>query len=200
MIRRIKSVAMVTAIALSLYGVITVIGSDNDVTAEAVTETVVDNYVEISVEEVEEETEYVNTTPYYTVNGAFLGYELSDYLYEQLKAHDMEWFYGVALCQLYQESRFDANAVGYDGLDQGIAQLRATYFDYFMEKAGLEEADPFNPYDSICIYVCLMESHLASVEWNVPSALSKYNVGNTRWFNAEYVDAVTQWYATLELI
>lgn len=199
MIRRVKTLAMVTAIALSLYGMITVIESDNDAVAEADVDNYVEN-VEISVEEVEEETESVSTTPYYTVNGAFLGYELSDYLYEQLKAHDMEWFYGVALCQLYQESRFDANAVGYDGLDQGIAQLRATYFDYFMEKAGLEEADPFNPYDSICIYVCLMESHLVSVDWNVPSALSKYNVGNTRWFNAEYVEAVTQWYATLELI
>ena len=199
MIRRVKTLAMVTAIALSLHGMITVIESDNDAVAEADVDNYVEN-VEISVEEIEEETESVSTTPYYTVNGAFLGYELSDYLYEQLKAHDMEWFYGVALCQLYQESRFDANAVGYDGLDQGIAQLRATYFDYFMEKAGLEEADPFNPHDSICIYVCLMESHLASVDWNVPSALSKYNVGNTRWFNAEYVEAVTQWYATLELI
>lgn len=165
-----------------------------DTTVENTVET-----VETFATEVTEVTEPDDAIPYYTVNGAFLGYELSNYLYEQLKCCDMEWFYEIALCQLYQESRFDANAVSGDGYDQGIAQFRSTYFEYFMELAGLTEADPFNAMDSIYIYVRLMQTHLNSVGGDANWALSKYNVGNTTWYNHNYVNAVLRWFDTLEV-
>ena len=158
----------------------------------------VENYVE-NVEIVTEPA-YRTDIPYYTVNGKFLGHELSSHLYEQLESYRMEWFYEVALCQLYQESRFEADIVSPDGGDLGIAQLRNTYFEYFTAISGLVEADPFNPYDSIHIYVHLMCSNIKAVDGDIHKALSKYNVGNFNWYNENYVNAVLQWYDTLEVV
>ena len=166
--------------------------------SEVETVPVVDNSVETVEIVTVEETAFREDIPYYTVNGKFLGYELSNYLYEELESRRMEWFYEIALCQLYQESRFDPNIVSPDGYDQGIAQLRSTYFEYFMELAGLMEADPFNPYDSIFIYVHLMCDNLRAVDGDIPRALSKYNVGNFKWYNEKYVNAVLQWVDTVE--
>ena len=175
-----------------------VVCSDGTARTNATLSTPVDNYVENVETVIMEETEPKKDIPYYTVNGKFLGYELSNYLYEQLESYRMEWFYEIALCQLYQESRFDPNIVSPDGCDQGIAQLRSTYFEYFMGIAGLTEADPFNPYDSIFIYAYLMCDNLKDVDGDIDRALSKYNVGNFKWYNEKYVNAVLQWVDTVE--
>ena len=146
-------------------------------------------------------TEEVTTTEpkqmYYTVNNAFIGYDLSDYLYDELKKHNIEWFFEIALCQLYQESRYNSNAKGYDGYDQGIAQLRVVYWDYFKQLSGISNADPFNPYDSISIYACLMAKNLKATNNDIKLALSTYNTGNKYNYNADYVKHILGWKNTL---
>lgn len=204
---RIRGILLFVLVFGAVCYLFPVVCTDGDDVTETVHERIVElptEAVENSVDDVEtitvEEPAYRMDIPYYTVNGKFLGYELSSYLYERLESYRMEWFYEIALCQLYQESRFDPSVVSPDGYDQGIAQLRSTYFEYFMELAGLTEADPFDPYDSIYIYTHLMCSYIKSIDGDINRALSKYNVGNFKRYNEKYVNAVLQWYDTLEVI
>lgn len=198
MMRRLKY-AFFTALAIAILWIFP-IRLCTDASPKVIESTEAEIIVDEPIEEVIEvvETEPEETIPYYTVNGEFIGYKLSDYLYEQLESRGAEDFYKVALCQLYQESRYNPNAVGYDGYDQGIAQIRVVFWDYFMEQAGLTSADPFNPIDSLYIYSYLMSTYIDDLDGDVNRALSKYNVGNTKWYNEEYVNAVMQWYDTIE--
>lgn len=208
--RRIRTVARlfrlvsITVVVVTLVSAPIKLCSDASVVTTAVNtpkllETTTDEVPAIvPIVDEPEVSEPEKSVPYYTVNGAFLGYELSDYLYEQLESRGIEWFYEYALCQLYQESRFKADATSHDGYDQGIAQLRVVYWDYFMEISGIDEADPYDPYDNLYIYTYLMNKYLRAVDGDILYALSYYNVGNTHWYNEKYANAVMQWYDIIE--
>lgn len=132
----------------------------------------------------------------YSVNGETLSPELQTYLFRRLQDHGCEWMYEVCLCQLYQESRFNARAENRNGLDKGIAQLRITYFPQFAEEAGLVEYDVFNPIDSLYVYAYLTAKNLEASDYDVERTLSRYYTG-TDAYSAEYVSAVYQWTNTI---
>ena len=155
---------------------------------------------EVPSSETEESTTVVETdnasTVLYSVDGCILNPELQTYLFRCLQNLGCEWMYEVCLCQLYQESRFNARAENRNGLDKGIAQLRITYFPTFAEQAGLVEYDIFNPIDSIFVYAYLTARNLELSNYDVNMALSRYYTGNDT-YSAEYVQDVRKWADTI---
>lgn len=123
---------------------------------------------------------------------------LQYYLYNQLKSRNIEWFYEIALCQLYQESHYNPMAENKNGLDKGIAQIRITYLDEFAKESGLIEYNIFNPIDSIYIYTYLMAKNLQIYDCDVNRALSRYFTG-TDSYSEQYVYDVRQWLPMLRL-
>lgn len=140
--------------------------------------------------------EIVDHAVRYSVNGHFLGQDLERYLMEQLDARGIGWFYQTALCQIYQESRFNHIAVNKNGLDFGLCQFRITYWDGFARQAGLVKYDIMNPIDQIYVYAWMMAKYLAE-EGSVEGALSRYYTGHSGCC-ASYVNDVLQWTGHLQ--
>ena len=136
--------------------------------------------------------------PLYTVNGVMLSEECQEYLYGQLEKYETEWFFPYALCELYQESRFNPNAVSYNGLDKGIAQFREIYFPEFAEASGLVEYDIFNVIDSLYVYAFTISKYLNETG-SIELALSRYYLGEYG-YSEQYVSDVLQWEGTLKEI
>lgn len=143
--------------------------------------------------EVEETVDHVVR---YSVDGHFLGQDLERYLMEQLEARGIGWFYQTALCQIYQESRFNHLAANRNGLDFGLCQFRVTYWDGFARQAGLVSYDIMNPIDQIYVYAWMMAKYLAE-EGSVEGALSRYYTGHSG-YCASYVNDVLQWTGHLQ--
>ena len=163
-----------------------------------------DHEQETSKEEVQEavydrdNTDYESRVTYYTVNGKRLGENLEAYLYGQLKQRWIEHFYELALCQIYQESRFNCSAVNSVHMDFGLCQHCQGSFPTSAKEAGLVEYDIMNPIDSIYVYAYLMEKYLRE-EGSVDMALSRYYTGHSV-YNDQYVKDVTRWINTMEEI
>lgn len=143
--------------------------------------------------ETEEEPEPVTRL---SVDGHFLGRDLEQYLHEQLESRGIGWFYPTALCQIYQESRFNHLAANRNGLDYGLCQFRITYWDGFARQAGLVSYDIMNPIDQIYVYAWMMAKYLAE-EGSVEGALSRYYTGHSG-YCASYVNDVLQWSGHLQ--
>ena len=143
--------------------------------------------------ETEEEPEPVTRL---SVDGHFLGQELERYLQEQLESRGIGWFYPTALCQIYQESKFDHLAMNANGLDYGLCQFRVTYWDGFARRAGLVSYDIMNPIDQIYVYAWMMAKYLAE-EGSVEGALSRYYTGHSGYCSS-YVNDVLQWSGHLQ--
>lgn len=140
--------------------------------------------------------EIVDRSVRYSVDGLFLGQDLENYLHEQLDARGIGWFYQTALCQIYQESRFNHMAVNKNGLDFGLCQFRITYWGGFARQAGLVSYDIMNPIDQIYVYAWMMAKYLAE-EGSVEGALSRYYTGHSG-YCASYVNDVLQWTGHLQ--
>lgn len=143
--------------------------------------------------ETEEEPEPVTRL---SVDGHFLGRDLEQYLQKQLEIRRIGWFYPTALCQIYQESRFNHLAMNANGLDYGLCQFRITYWDGFARQAGLVSYDIMNPIDQIYVYAWMMAKYLAE-EGSVEGALSRYYTGHSG-YCASYVNDVLQWSGHLQ--
>ena len=188
--------------------------ADHADTAEAVENT--DERIEETLNESEQETTPETTTtavelpteerqvavgyPVYSVGGIRLGEALEQYLYNQLAARGKGYFYPIALCQLFQESRFNPNAVSPSGLDFGLAQIRITYWDHFARESGLVEYDILNPIDNLYVYAYLMCKYLDETSDDIPMSLSLYYSVYGGQYAAHYVDAVMNHKHTLQQI
>lgn len=136
--------------------------------------------------------------PVYSVGGIRLGEALEQYLYNQLVARGKGYFYPIALCQLFQESRFNPSAVSPSGLDYGLAQIRITYWDHFAQEAGLVTYDILNPIDNLYVYAYLMCKYLDETSDDIPMSLSLYYSGYGGQYAQHYVDAVMAHRNTLQ--
>ena len=135
---------------------------------------------------------------YYTVNGSKLSETLQEYLQRQLAARGHSELFPIALCQIYQESRFNSQTVAPNGLDMGLCQFRVTYFDAFAAEAGLVEWNIMSPIDSIYVYAYMMGKYLDQTG-SIDAALSMYYTGGN-YYSAAYVQQVRQWEGTLAKI
>lgn len=151
-------------------------------------------------EEVESEaeaSEEVSGIPIYSVNGETLAPELQRFLYERLQHHGIEWYYTMALCQLYQESKYDPYAEAPNGLDKGIAQFRLPYFGELATDAGHPSAEIFSAWDCLYVYAYVTARNLEACGYDVELALSMYYTGS-KTYSQEYVSDVTQWANTMQ--
>ena len=138
---------------------------------------------------------------YYSVNGATLDFGLQDYIYDTLKSYDMEWYYATFLCQIYQESRYDQNAVAYHAngtVDVGLCQLKNIYHDEIRAIAGLGPDANFwtDPYANLAGGMALMRRNWMAC-WDINTAISTYMTGTTSVYSPFYVSDVRKWESTL---
>lgn len=134
----------------------------------------------------------------YSVNGATLSPYLQEYLYGQLARYGAEWFFPVALCQIYQESRYLTNAQNPNGQDKGLCQFREAFWEYHAKLSGLYEYDIWNPIDQLWVYSWLMAENLRKSGGDIGMALSRYYLGEAQ-YSETYVQAVMQWINTMEV-
>ena len=135
---------------------------------------------------------------HYAVNGVVLSPYLQEYLYGQLSRYGAEWFFPVALCQIYQESRYKADAQNPNGQDKGLCQFREQFWEYHAKLSGLYEYDIWNPIDQLWVYAWLMAQNLQKSGGDIGMALSRYYLGEAT-YSETYVTAVMQWFGTMEV-
>lgn len=134
---------------------------------------------------------------HYSISGNVPAYEWEWYLYCKLADRGLEWFYPYAICQIWQESRW--NAASTNGRDHGLTQQRGIYWDSRAAQAGIPGADIWDPYAQIHVYVWQMEQYLAAANYSVDGALSIYFLGYAG-YAGEYVGHVMAWMDYLEVV
>lgn len=83
----------------------------------------------------------------------------------------------ILMAIAYNESRYNVNAVGPDGKDRGICQIRITNYDWLCDKIG-RKLDLFNPYDNFeasCFILDDIRNRKPSASWEY--ILLSYNRG-----------------------
>lgn len=135
----------------------------------------------------------------YKVDGVVIDEGLQRFLLNQLRMLGHEEFFEYAICQIYQESRGDVNAINPNGKDKGILQFREMYWREYADNEGLHTASVFDPFAQIYVYVRLMCRRLDS-GLLVQEAISRHYTSDYGEYNARYVADVLQWYETLERI
>ena len=156
---------------------------------------------EMAPQGVEQTTESVTSDysrgfRHYRVNGVTPPYEWEWYLYAKLADRGLEWFYPVAVAQIYQESNW--NQWANNGRDRGLCQHKAIYWDSRAAQAGIPGADIWDVHAQIHVYVWMMASYLQAAGGNVGRALSMYYLGTDGWSDT-YVGWVLKWMDYLEV-
>ena len=135
----------------------------------------------------------------YTVHQRTMPIEWQKYLYEQLYQYGTTWYFPYALCQIFQESRFNATAENPNGLDKGLCQFRITYWNEFASRSGNPGTDIWDPYAQLRVYAWLMSQNLKQTNNDVGYALSLYYLGVNS-YAPDYVNDVLSHYDSLEKI
>lgn len=135
----------------------------------------------------------------YRVNGVVMPEAWQHFLYDQLEARGIAWFFAWAQAQIYGESRFNAYAANPNGLDKGLCQFREPYWAGWAAAAGVPGASIWDPYAQIVVYAWMMSGYLAGAGCNVGGALSAYFLGTAGWSDF-YVDYISGLYYTIEVV
>lgn len=155
---------------------------------------------ELAVEEEEvPDTTAEEVTPMYRCDGVVMDEDLQRFLYEQLELHGIEWFFPYAIAQSTQESECDPTNVT-NNLDYGLYQYRITFWAEVSERYGYKDADIFNPYIQIDIYVHQMATRLNEYGLDVYETISRHYTSDWGTYNEKYVSDVMNRYAKLERI
>lgn len=133
----------------------------------------------------------------YSVAGYTPPYEWQWYLYGKLEQFGIAWFYPYAICQIWQESRWNPQST--NGVDHGLCQFKGIYWDGRAANAGIPGADIWDPYAQLYVYSWMMSGYLAAAGGNVGRALSMYYLGANEWSD-EYVNHVMAWIDYLEVV
>lgn len=141
----------------------------------------------------------LSSYPIYKVDGIIIDENLQTYLMLCLRDLGHEEFYEFALCQIYQESRGDVNAVNPNGKDKGILQFREIYWDEYRENEGLHTAAVMDPFAQIYVYTRVMARRLDG-GLPVNEAISRHYTSDYGSYNEKYVADVMQWFDTLERV
>ena len=132
----------------------------------------------------------------YSVHGRTPPIEWQRYLYDQLASLGIAWYYPYAVCQIQQESCWSQWSD--NGVDQGITQQKAVYWQTRAAHWGVPGASIWDPYAQLHVYAGMMCQFLAqtgSVEW----ALSLYFWGNGDYAPKYIADVMSHWSA-LEVV
>ena len=132
---------------------------------------------------------------YYTVAGQSISKDLQRYLYGRLEHFGIAWYYPYAVCQIWQESRW--NQTSTNGRDHGICQMKGIYWDGRAANAGLQGADIWDPYAQLHVFSYMMAGYLNAAGGNTGRALSMYFLGTDQWSDT-YVNNVMSWMPALQ--
>lgn len=138
---------------------------------------------------------------HYSIAGSMMSEDMQDFVHQTCVNLGVDWYFPYFICQIYQESRFNPNAVSSNGMDYGYCQLRITYHEHFKALVGHPEWDLVNdPFANVYVGCFLMAENLKACRGSVGDALARYyNSGDPYW-NSKYVEDVLQWTAYLERI
>ena len=150
------------------------------------------------------ENQSESPVPIYQIAGEVIDPDIQVRLYSCLNAVGLEDWYTGALCQMFQESRGNPNAV--NGVDKGIFQYRETspdgtrkYWEPTAAQYGVY-ADIFDPDAQMTVYARQMAARF-SAGLSVDEAISRHYtsdyVTTVAW---DYVAQVKQWFSKMEVI
>lgn len=132
---------------------------------------------------------------YYSVAGQSISKDLQRYLYDRLDHFGMTWYYPYAVCQIWQESRW--NPMSTNGRDHGLCQIKGIYWEGKARDAGIPGADIWDPYAQLHVFSYMMAGYLNAAGGNTGLALSMYFLGVNEWSDT-YVNHVMSWMPTLQ--
>ena len=131
----------------------------------------------------------------YRIHGMTPPEEWQRYLYAELDARGYAWYMPYAVCQIFQESRW--NQYSTNGMDSGLTQQKEVYWQTRAAYWGVPGASIWDPYAQIHVFAGMMAQYLSlsggSVEW----ALSWYFWGNGE-YAEYYVNNVMAHWSALE--
>lgn len=132
----------------------------------------------------------------YRIHGIMPPEEWQRYLYAELEQRGYAWYMPYAVCQIFQESRW--NQYSDNGVDVGLTQQKAAYWQTRAAYWGVPGASIWDPFAQLHVYAGMMCQFLAqtgSVEW----ALSLYFWGNGDYAPKYIADVMSHWGA-LEVV
>lgn len=132
----------------------------------------------------------------YSIYGRIPPIEWQQYLYNELASRGYAWYMPYAMCQIFQESRWDQYSD--NGVDVGLTQQKAVYWQTRSAYWGVPGASIWNPYAQLRVYagmMCQFLAQMGSVEW----ALSLYFYGNGEYAEKYIADVMSHWGA-LEVV
>lgn len=142
----------------------------------------------------------VPTRPLYSVDGQVLAEDLQLYLYSCLERKGCAWWYEYALCQAYQESRYNTGVVNPRNLeDKGLFQYKERYWPAVTAKYGYSNPDIFDPYVQIDVYTSQIAERVVTRYGDPWYMLSDHYTGGFG-YNQQYVNDVIQWLYKMERI
>ena len=134
---------------------------------------------------------------YYAIAGQYPNKDYEQYLYNCLKDRGIAWWYPYAVAQIFQESRWNPSST--NGRDHGICQFKGIYFASRAKHfAGMDNADIWNPYDSLKVYSYYIKAILVSHNNDVNRSLSFYICGDDIHWDQTYINHVMGWYNQLQ--
>lgn len=128
--------------------------------------------------------------PVYEVNGLVLDVRIQEKLYDELDKRGIAHWYPYAMCQIYQESRFNETAD--NGEDYGLCQFRRRWWEDHVRLAGLEGKDIYSTDDQIEVYAGVIAYYLRDSQ--IAEVYKRYYDSGDPEKDEQYVQEVTQWY------
>jgi len=121
----------------------------------------------------EEQTEAGFTV--YRIHGVEPPLEWQISLYTELEERGIEWYMPYAVCQVWQESRW--NRWSDNGRDKGITQQKGIYWSARAARYGLPGADIWDVNAQFHVYSCMMSEYIRATGNDIGRALSLYFYG-----------------------
>lgn len=134
----------------------------------------------------------------YSIYGFTPPIEWQRYLYDRLSERGYGWYYPYAVCQIWQESRW--NQWSDNGRDFGITQQKGIYWADRCVYFGIPGADIWDVNAQFYIFSCQMAGYLAANGGAVEWALSEYINGAHGKYHESYVTAVLSHWEALEAV
>lgn len=123
----------------------------------------------------------------YRIRGIMPSVEWQRALYRELERQGIAWYMPYAVCQVFQESRW--NQYSDNGCDKGITQQKGIYWEARASRYGVGGASIWDINAQFRVFACMMSQYLAAANGDIGWALSYYFYGNG-YYAEKYVSDV----------
>lgn len=121
-------------------------------------------------------TETKATATVYRIHGITPNREWQTALRNELKRYGIEWYMPYAVCQIFQESRW--NQYADNGRDKGITQQKGIYWETRALRFGVGGASIWDVQAQFRVFAGMMSGYLKAAKNDIGWALSYYFYGN----------------------